>query len=205
MTDERWQMTVKDAGKPKKRSGFQFFVLVRYNGFNLLNVFMKPKCTILALALFVLNAGFGQVKTVDVQVDTSFTGFTFAANFSGTKIYTADGKADFTSAKKPSAFSVTLALNTTFKDAFRQFIMLMSMAKQDGYTISDMVDKDTITNGNPGYYISFTETLKGTNYKNLDFYAFYIKDNNALIFTSGDLDNGKYIDNFKKTFYSIKI
>src|SRR5947209_2971931 len=43
------------------------------------------------------------------------------------------------------------------------------------------------------------------NYKNFVFNAFVIKDNTLILFTSGDLDNGQYIDQFKKTFYSIKL
>jgi len=79
------------------------------------------------------------------------------------------------------------------------------VSKENGYQIKDFVEKDTTLKGNNAYYISYTETDNKTNYKNLVFNAFVITGNTLILFTSGDLDNGKYSDKFKKTFYSIKL
>jgi hypothetical protein len=165
---------------------------------------MKIKLIVLLLTLFVSQFSFGQIKVEDLKVDTTITGFHFAANFQGTLIYTQNGKADLNTIN-PSAFSFTIMTNASYQAALEQIELLLNMSRQDGYTHSDIVKKDTTINGNKAYYISFIETRKDTDYKNLVFDAFYIKENTILLFISGDLNNGKYIENFKRTFYDTKL
>jgi hypothetical protein len=83
--------------------------------------------------------------------------------------------------------------------------MLLNMSRQNGYKIDDLAEKDTILNDYRAYYISYIETDDKANYKNSVFNAFVSKEGTLILFTGGDLDNGKYIDKFKKTFYSIKL
>ena len=64
--------------------------------------------------------------------------------------------------------------------------------------------KDTTLSGNSAYYISYIETNDKVNYRNQVFNAFVIKDGTLILFTSGDLDGGKYVEKFRKTFYSMK-
>jgi hypothetical protein len=140
----------------------------------------------------------------DLNIDTTITGFHFAANFQGTLVFTKNGPSDL-STINPSAFSFTLAPNMTSKSAIEQLEQMMEFSKQNGYTVTDIVKKDTTLNGYAAYYISYTEILEKDNYKNLVYNAFVIKDKTLILFVSGDLNNGLYIDKFKKTFYSIKL
>ena len=160
---------------------------------------------LLLLALLHAPFSFGQQKVDDLRIDTSITGFHFAANYQGTLVFTAHGEADLKTAN-PSAFSFTIMPKTNYEAALHQIGQLLVMALRDGYIQSDIKGKDdTVIDGNKAYYISLTETRQGTDYKNLIFYAFYIKDGTALLFISGDLDNGKYIESFKRTFFSTKL
>jgi len=165
---------------------------------------MKNKWIILLISLLVTQFSFGQIPSQKLNIDTTITGFHFAANYSGTFIYTPNGKSDLKTTN-PSAFSFTIMPNATFAHALEQIDLLVNMSKQDGYIQTNIVKKDTTINGYKAYYISFTEILIGTDYKNMVFDAFYIKDNTALLFVSGDLNNGKYIESFKKTFYTTKL
>ena len=161
------------------------------------------KFIILSLILFTSCFSFGQ-KIEDLNVDTTITGFHFAANFQGTQVFTKNGPSDLKTIN-PSAFSFSIASNMSSKIALDQLDQLMTMSKQNGYKVTDIVKKDTILNGNNAYYISYTETDEKENYKNLVYNAFVIKDKTLILFVSGDLSNGLYIDKFKKTFYSIKL
>lgn len=183
---------------------------------------MKIKLTILLLTLFASSFSFGQnsndttvTKTYtysvvnlsgveDLNVDTTITGFHFAANFQGTIVFTKNGAPDINTIN-PTAFSFTIASNMSSSIAKDQLNMLLNLSKQNGYKITELVQKDTTFKNNNAYYISYIETDDKNKYKNLVFNAFVIKDNTLILFTSGDLDNGQYIDKFKKTFYSIKL
>lgn len=163
---------------------------------------MKFSLTFLLLAIYSFASG--QIKLEQLKVDSSITGFHFAANFQGTTVFTKNGPADIQTVN-PSAFSFTIAPNLSSKIALDQFEQLMSFSKQNGYIITDVIKKDTTLHGNNAYYISYTETNEKANYKNFVFNAFVIKDNTLILFVSGDLDKGVYLEKFKKTFYSIKL
>jgi hypothetical protein len=165
---------------------------------------MKLKLTILSLTFLVSNFSFGQIKLKDLKVDTTITGFHFAADFQGTTVFTKNGPSDIQTIN-PTAFSFTIASNMTAARAKMQLEMLSNMSVQNGYTISDLVKKDTTLKGNDAYYISYTETDNKNNYKNLVFNAFVIKGGTTILFVSGDLDNGKYFDKFRNTFYGITL
>lgn len=165
---------------------------------------MKNKFTILVLTFFATNFSFGQIKLDDLKIDMTITGFHFAADFQGTKIFTKNGSSDIQTIN-PSAFSFTIAPNLTATEAKEQLAMLFDMSVQNGYKISDVVKKDTTFKGHMAYYISYTETDTKENYKNLVFNSFVIKDKTLILFVSGDLDSGKYINKFKQTFYQIKL
>jgi hypothetical protein len=165
---------------------------------------MKLQLALLSPAIFAFSFSFGQIKPEDLKIDTSITGFHFAADFQGTEVFTKNGSPDINTIN-PTAFSFTIAANMSSATAKDQLNQLLSVSKENGYQIKDFVEKDTTLKGNNAYYISYTETDDKTNYKNLVFNAFVITDNTLILFTSGDLDNGKYSDKFKKTFYSIKL
>lgn len=165
---------------------------------------MKLRLTLLSVSLFAFTFCFGQIKLEDLNVDTSITGFHFAADFQGTRVFTKNGSSDINTAN-PTAFSFTIAPNMNSTAAKDQLNMLLNMSKQNGYKITDLVQKDTTFKNNNAYYISYVETDDKANYKNFVFNAFVIKDNTLILFTSGDLDNGQYFDKFRKTFYRIKL
>lgn len=165
---------------------------------------MKIKLTALLLTVLVSKLSFGQTKLEDLKVDTTITGFHYAADFQGTKVFTKNGSSDIQTIN-PTAFSFTIAPNFTAEVAKEQLDMLLNMSKQNGYKIADLVKKDTVLNGNKAYYTSYIEIDAKANYKNSVFNAFVIKGDTLILFTGGDLDNGKYIDKFKRTFYSIKL
>jgi hypothetical protein len=165
---------------------------------------MTLKLTLLSLATFLYTLSFGQIKLEDLKVDTTITGFHFAADFQGTEVFTKNGSSDIQTIN-PTAFSITIAPNMNSSTAKDQLNMLLNMSKQNGYKITDLVQKDTTFKNNTAYYISYVETDDKNNYKNFVFNAFVIKDNTLILFTSGDLDNGQYADKFRKTFYSIRL
>ncbi len=162
------------------------------------------KIKLLILASLICHICFGQIKIEDIHIDTTITGFHFAADFQGTMVYTLNGKADLNTIN-PSAFSFTIYPDASYQAAVKQIDQLLEMSIQNGYKHSDIIKKDTTVNGNKVYCISLTETQKGTDYKNLIFHGFYMKGNTAILFISGDLSNGKYIEGFKKTFYAAQL
>ena len=52
---------------------------------------MKIKLTILFVTLFVSHFSFGQIKLEDLNIDTTITGFHYAVDFQGTKVFTKNG------------------------------------------------------------------------------------------------------------------
>jgi hypothetical protein len=167
---------------------------------------MKIRLILTILLLIVLTSeySFGQIKLEDLQIDSTITGFHYAADFQGTIVFTKNGASDIQTIN-PTAFSFSFAQNMTAIEAKKQLEMLLIMSKQNGYEISNFIQKDTVLNNNIAYYISYTETDVKENYQNIVYNAFVIKDKTLILFVSGDLDRGKYLDKFKKTFYSIKI
>lgn len=147
---------------------------------------------------------FGQIKLEDLKIDTSLTGFHYAANFQGTIIYTKNGSPDINTIN-PSAFSFTIAPNISFEDAKEEIRHLLKMSLENNFTISELVEEDTTLDSKRFYSIGYTETTEKNKYKNFVFNAIVQKGNTIIIFASGDLDNGIYIEKFKKTFFSIKL
>lgn len=146
---------------------------------------------------------FGQVTVESLKIDKTITGFQLAANFQGTQVYTQNGESDLNTVN-PSAFSYSVLTPTTYEQAKVQIKQYMKMAADNGYTQADIKEADTIINGNKVYYISFVETLNGENYKNMAFHGFFLKGDTAVIFISGDLNGGRHIEAFKKTFFSTR-
>lgn len=165
---------------------------------------MNVKLLSVLSVLFWSQFTFAQVKFEDLKIDMTITGFQFAADFQGTKIFTKNGPPDIQTIN-PTAFSFTIADNMTAATAKSQLEMLLNMSLQNEYKILDLVRKDTVLNGHSSYYISYIETDERNNYKNFVFNAFVLKDNTIILFSSGDLDAGKYHDSFKKTFFRIKL
>jgi hypothetical protein len=145
---------------------------------------MKTKLTVFLLTFLVSNFSFGQKNLENFKVDTTITGFHFAADFQGTKVFTKNGPSDIQTIN-PTAFSFTIAPNSNSAEAKEQLKMMLTMSKQNGFKISDFKAKDTTLSGNNAYYISYTETDNKSNYKNIVFNSFVVKD--------------------KKTFYSMKL
>ena len=164
---------------------------------------MNIRAFLPAIAIFSSSICLGQTKLRDLNIDTTITGFHFAANFQGTMVFTKNGAPDIQTIN-PTAFSFTIATGMTFDEAKDQLEQLLNMSVQNGYKITGLIKRDTTLNGYNAYYISYTETHE-SNYKNYVFNSYVIKDKTLILFTSGDLDNGLYIDKFRKTFYSIKL
>ena len=161
------------------------------------------KLTILLLTFFLSYVSFAQIKFKDLKVDTSITGFHFAADVKGTYVYTSNGRADLLADKGFSYFALSILPDATMEAAFEQFEVLHNNSIDDGFSLSGFVEKDTTINGNHVYAVSFTKT-KGKD-KILVFNAATIKRKTAIIFTSSDIDEGKHHENIKKTFYALKL
>ena len=156
------------------------------------------------VALFQALASFGQIRYEDIKIDTTITGFHFAADMMGVRVYTPHGEADL-NAELGSAFSFKLLQNTTFESASDYINRLIEASKSNGFLVSGVVKKDTSIRGNKAMTVTYFETKKSENYENQVFYAIVMKGTTAFVFLSGDLNNGKYIESFKKTFYAIRI
>jgi len=154
----------------------------------------------LFIVLFI-RCAFGQ-NIKDLKVDTTISGFHLAANFQRTYIYTPNGSADVTPGKEPSAFSFTFMPSATIETAKKQIEDYINMARHNGFDQNNIISKDTLVNGNTIHWLSYTETKIGTPYKNIEFHGFYIKNGVALLFISGDMDGGMYVELFKKTFFN---
>ena len=115
---------------------------------------MNLKLTLLSLTIFAFSFSFGQIKLENLQVDTTITGFHFAADFQGTKVFTKNGPSDIQTIN-PTAFSFTIAPNMTSPIAKGQLEQLLNMSRLNGYVISDITKKDTAINGHTAYYISY--------------------------------------------------
>lgn len=165
---------------------------------------MVFKLTLLSLVILACTSLYGQIKSEDLKIDTTITGFHYATDFQGTKVFTKHGLSDIQTVN-PTAFSFTIAPGLTSLVAKSELNKLLNMSKQNGYKVVGLIEKDTTLKGNNAYYISYIETDDKKSYKNFVFNAFVIKDNTLILFTGGDLDNGQFINKFKQTFYSIKL
>lgn len=159
---------------------------------------------LLSLSTLACTVSFGQIKLEDLKIDTTITGFHYATDFQGTKVFTKHGASDIQTVN-PTAFSFTIAPGLTSSIAKNELNKLLNMSKQNGYQIVGFTEKDTTIQGNNAYYISYIETDDKKNYRNYVFNAFVIKDKTLILFTGGDLDNGQFVNKFKQTFYSIKL
>jgi hypothetical protein len=103
---------------------------------------MKLNLTILLFAFLFSNFSFGQIRFEDLNADTTISGFHFAADFQGTKIFTKNGPSDLKTIN-PSAYSFTIAQNVSASMAKEQLDMLLDMSLQNGYKITNLVENDT--------------------------------------------------------------
>jgi hypothetical protein len=165
---------------------------------------MKLKLPAILLCLSITHISFSQLQIENIKIDTTITGFHFAANMYGTIVYTPNGKSDITNTLNPTAFSFTVMPNATLAAATKEIENFILMSKQNGYVIRNIERKDTIVNGYKTFIVSYTEADKGTSYQNLVFNAVVMKGTDAVIFVSGDLDKGKYLDGIKKTFFAVR-
>lgn len=92
---------------------------------------VKTKLPVLLLTFFVSTFSFGQIKLDDLKVDTSITGFHFAVDFQGTKVFTKNGPSDIQTIN-PTAFSFTIAPNSNSAVAKEQLETMLTMSKQNG-------------------------------------------------------------------------
>jgi hypothetical protein len=163
------------------------------------------KTLLLLISLAFLQDACAQQSNTGSVVDTSITGFHYATNFSGTLVYTQHGPSDIDGHTQPTAFSITPSGKVNFEGAKHELSMLLQMSHDNGYKISDLQEKDTLVKGRKAFYISYTETLEKENYQNFVFNGVVSGDGAVVVFTSGDLDKGKFIDLFKKTFYQLSL
>jgi len=154
--------------------------------------------------LVFLQRSYAQPMKTGAVIDTSITGFHFAVSYSGTMVYTQHGPADINGHGQPTAFSVTVSSKATFDEAQAQLMQLLKMSMGHGIKIAELKEKDTVVNTHHAYYISYTETLDKPSYQNLVFNGVIQGDGAVLLFTSGDLDRGKFIELFKRTFFQLR-
>ncbi|GAB4092820.1 hypothetical protein [Flaviaesturariibacter terrae] len=165
---------------------------------------MKAAIILSLLGLTFSGNVAAQSAAQPIRVDTTITKFHLAADFQGTLVYTLNGPADINK-QNPTAFSITRMPNASIQDAKDQLEMLLNLSRQNGYAITDLIKRDTLINGVKAFIISYKESIKEEGYFNFVFNGILVTKNVATIFTSGDLNNGKYTDLFKKTFYAIKL
>lgn len=162
---------------------------------------MKTKLSLLLLPLFLYGFSFAQTNSANLKVDTTISGFHLATTAQGTYFYTPNGAPDLNT-ENISSFAYTLLPNVSMKIAVAEIENLYNISIKNGYEIKDLVRKDTLLNGNKAFIISYTEMDKAKDYMNMLFYAVLMKENISIIFLSTDLEKGKYIRQFRNTFYS---
>lgn len=157
---------------------------------------------VVALNYFSLS-GSAQNDKFQVVVDTTITGFRFAMHDNETKFYTKNGFSDILSAIKLSNFSVKVSNKISFDQAKAEILKRAILGWR--YIFTERREKDTILNGQQVYYISYKQTIEGEKfYANFVFSA-VSNTNPVVVFTSEDLDMGKYTEKFKKTFYTLML
>jgi hypothetical protein len=159
------------------------------------------KFLLLMVGMSLLQSANGQDSPSGIMVDTTITGFHFAINYSGTVVYTKNGPSDIDGKSQPTAFSVTVTKKASFDQAKKQVLDLFKLSALNNYEITGEAEKDTPLNGYRTYCIWYRETIKSRGYQNLVFNAVVQLDSSVLVFTSGDLDKGMYIEKMKKTFF----
>lgn len=160
------------------------------------------KLVLLVLLFFTFATSYAQFKFEDLKIDTTITGFHYAADFQGTKVFTKHGPSDIQTIN-PTAFSFTVGKNMSALTAAMELGRMHARAKSDGFDISDFKEIDTTVTGHKVYGMSYIETDKESNYKNIVFNALIVVGSDVIVFTSGDLDNGIFADKFQQTFYSL--
>src|SRR5687767_13710267 len=103
---------------------------------------IKTKLPLLLFGILFSFTGFGQITYKDLNIDSSLTGFKFAADFQGTMVYRKIGPADIKSIN-PSAYSFTIPNGLIAKDALQQLEYLYNMSSQGGYSITNTFRNDT--------------------------------------------------------------
>src|SRR5271170_8158238 len=109
---------------------------------------MNLKIIMLIIPPSLFHNATGQIKKIEVAVDTTITGFHYATNFSGTYVYTKNGISDIDKGNQPSAFSVTFSNKVSFEEAKKEVLNLLVVSYKNGYRVSDRLENDTILNGN---------------------------------------------------------
>jgi hypothetical protein len=146
-----------------------------------------------------------QISINSIQVDTTITGFKFASYYDNMNVYTLNGPGDLQKDGLLSYFSVFIKSKTTYNKALDYLDDLLKLSKIQGHQQVDVVAKDTIIKDITYHEVALTEIEQGTSYKNILFNGFIIKDTYVLFFVSCDGDNGKYAEQFRNTFYSLKM
>jgi hypothetical protein len=157
--------------------------------------------------IFILFLPFGllvsQNTSIGLKLDTSITGFKYATNFDGMAVYTKNGISDISSNIPPSAFTVMESRTMTADQVKEEFQQLIKLSILSGYQLRDKFEKDTIINDKKVYFISYREMSDGEKYENRVFNGMIELQDSIVVFTSGDLDKGKYMVSFIKTFFSL--
>ena len=160
---------------------------------------------VIVILLLTSSFAFGQIKSQDIKIDSKITGFKFAKDMDGMLVYLPNGQDDFERNENPSSFSIHTEPDMTYDRSVGYIDYQMDYAKRHGSTLTNIIKKDTRINGYKAYEVTFTENVTGLNSKRLNYYSFFLKGSTAVIFLSGDSDNGKYIQKFKDTFRRAKI
>jgi len=145
---------------------------------------------------------FGQIKLEDLRADTTITGFHVAMIANGQKTFTKNGPSDLDK-ENPSVFMLMTIPSRGYYNDVRVLTKMLEIGRQPGFEVSDVVKIDSMINGDRTFIISYSEIKKETASRNQFFNAFFLKDSTAVIFMSGDFDGGKYVEQFKRTFYDM--
>lgn len=149
--------------------------------------------------------GFGQLSILNVNVNDSITGFKLIGlQPKNGKIYYPPNIDTANIAPAPIFFVRVIGLMDWEKT--KSFIEFNNdYAKNAGDSIYDVVTIDTSINGTRIYEMTLKNLAKNSTTPILNYYAFMLQGDNAIVFLSADTMEGKYLDKFRKTFRTIKL
>jgi hypothetical protein len=142
------------------------------------------------------------LELASYKFDESITGFKLATTMGNMLAYTPNGKDDLkNSGNIMTSFQLSTIEAPSFSKA-KDFLDNM-ISRYSGSEISNVAKHDTLINSNQAYEVTFQGI--GPKDKAITYYQVVIyKTGTAVVFLSSDIDNGKWLDKFKKTGHSIQ-
>jgi hypothetical protein len=167
---------------------------------------MKKLIPFLLIAILTSAVSLGQIKVQELRLDEKITGFKYATlTETGLKVYLPNGKADLSVNALLSTFAIRVNDDMSYERGKEYLNFINSRETKDGAIISNIVERDTIVNGNNIFEMTMVQKFKGLKEVALNYYAFIIKGDQAIIFLSSDFQRGNNLEKFKKTFRNVKL